>query len=173
MLAHRKQFEKSLLFDTLNLGYYGKSFFSDPRMRVDANFYSQANLDLQIRWTSFSYTRDLEKEKSLVKQFIQTSKPYIFLHEDPLRNYIIDRSRLPHGIQIISPNPYLKSYSLFDYRMIIENAEEIHCIESSFSAYIDNLMLGNLKFAHRYARPEARDDFKHEFTYKAYWKILL
>jgi hypothetical protein len=57
--------------------------------------------------------------------------------------------------------------------MIIENAEEIHCIESSFSAYIDNLMLGNLKFAHRYARPEARDDFKHEFTYKAYWKILL
>jgi hypothetical protein len=60
-----------------------------------------------------------------------------------------------------------------DYRLIIENALEIHCIESSFSVFVDNLLLDNLKVAHRYARPEARDDFKHEFTYMAQWKILL
>jgi hypothetical protein len=173
MLEHRKQFEENTLFDILNLGYYGKGFFSDPGMRVDANFYSQAKLDLQVRWTGFSYTRDLEKENNLFEQFVPTNKPYIFLHEDETRNYLVDRSRLPNGVQIVSPDPHLKNYSLFDYRKIIENAEQIHCIESSFSAYTDNLLLDNLKFAHRYARPEARDDFKHEFTYKADWEILL
>jgi hypothetical protein len=57
--------------------------------------------------------------------------------------------------------------------MIIENSFEIHCIESSFSAFIEMLDLSIPKFAHRYARPEAKNDFCHEYTYKSAWQIVL
>jgi hypothetical protein len=67
-----------------------------------------------------------------------------------------------------------REFSLFDYRKILQNASEVHVIESSFAAYIDTLPESNSrKFAHRYPRPEAKTDYRHEFSYKNTWEILL
>ena len=62
-------------------------------------------------------------------------------------------------------------FSFFDYLKIIENASEIHCIESSFAALIESLEYSIPKYAHRYARPEAKNDFRHEFTYRSNWHV--
>jgi hypothetical protein len=72
---------------------------------------------------------------------------------------------------IITPNKLLKNSNFFNYGYVLENAAEIHCIESSFAALIEILDIRVPKYVHRYARPEAANDFHHEFTYKSTWNI--
>ena len=67
----------------------------------------------------------------------------------------------------------MKEFNLVDYTKIIENAKEIHVIESSFAAYIESLPLDIPLYAHRYSRGHALNDFRHEFTYKKPWVIFL
>ena len=172
-VAHSKLLKEKAGFAVLQLGYFGIDFFTDPNLRLDANFYFQANLDLSLRWNNFKYERDINKEQELFDFFDCSSSKYIFLHEDKTRNYQIMRDRLPSDVRIIEPNIELRNFNFFDYRMIIENSFEIHCIESSFSAFIEMLDLSIPKFAHRYARPEAKNDFCHEYTYKSAWQIVL
>jgi hypothetical protein len=83
----------------------------------------------------------------------------------------VRRDLIPPNLRIIKPDISLKEFNFFDYTMIIENSKEIHCIESSFAALIESIPLRVPKFAHRYARPEATSDFRHEFTYRSSWGI--
>jgi hypothetical protein len=161
-------------YDSLNLGHHGKNFFRDPDKRLDENYYLQAGIPLEARWNSFNYVRNIEKEIELYNLMGCADQEYIFVHDDISRNFCIDESRLPKGIKIIRPDMRLaKKFSFFDYIYIIENAYQIHVMESSFGALIESLVLDVPKFAHRYARPEAKSDFRHEFTYKSNWKVLL
>ena len=126
-----------------------------------------------MRWDSFKVNRDIEKEKYLYQLLGCDKKDYIFLHEDVSRNFIIDRKKIPENISIIEPNMNMKEFNLVDYTKIIENAKEIHVIESSFAAYIESLPLDIPLYAHRYSRGHALNDFRHEFTYKKPWVIFL
>jgi len=96
----------------------------------------------------------------------------LFLHEDIRRGYIIDRTKLPRNIKIVEPLIDREHYLLVDYRLVLENAMQIHIIESSFSAFIESIGLDTPLYAHRYARPEALYRFNHEFTYRKDWTIL-
>jgi hypothetical protein len=159
-------------YDTLRLGKFGPDFFLDKSKRLDANFYDQAKLSLDIRWDSFNIVRDSIAEEKLFKLLIGNNKEYIFLHDDKRRDFIIDIDLLPKNVQIVEPSEKLKNkFSFFDYLKIIENAKEIHCIESSFAALIEGFEYEIPKYAHRYARPEAKNDFRHEFTYKSKWHV--
>ena len=116
--------------------------------------------------------RNREKERQIFEYLGCKDSDYIFLHEDESRNFLVRRDLIPSNIKIIKPDISLKEFDFFDYTMVIENAKEIHCIESSFTAFIESLPLDVPKFAHRYARPEAKNDFCHEFTYRSSWNIL-
>jgi hypothetical protein len=173
MDAHAVLLNK-LKFGVLRLGYSGRDFFVNPKMRLDENFYMQAGVNLSERWDSFKIERDYERESQLFDLLVPKDGPYIFLHEDPTRNFIIDRTKLPINIPIVKPDPSLsKQFTVFDYLKIIENSTEIHCIESSFCALIESMQYDIPKFAHRYARPEAKSDYRQEFTYRSKWEILL
>ena len=78
-----------------------------------------------------------------------------------------------HNFDIIEPLSNKSKFTVFNYIKILESAEQIHCIESSFAALIESIEIKANLFAHRYARPEAKNDYKHEFTYKKDWQILL
>jgi hypothetical protein len=159
-------------YDTLSLGVFGPEFFLDKSKRLDANFYHQAALPLNTRWESFGVKRDLIAEDKLFKLLIGNSKEYVFLHDDKKRKFIVDSELLPRDMLIVEPDEKLKNkFSFFDYLKIIENAKEIHCIESSFAALIESLEFNIPKYAHRYARPEAKNDFRHEFTYRSKWHV--
>ena len=163
---------RSFGYDVLKLGHFGSGFFLDPQKRLDANFYDQAGLNLNHRWDSWNLSRDKNAEERLFKKLIDGNEPYIFLHDDESRNFGINQELLPEGIRIIRPDKKLaKEFSFFDYLKIIENAQELHCIESSFAALIESMQFDKPKFAHRYARPEAKSDFRHEFTYRSKWHI--
>jgi len=162
---------KILKIKVVGLGSYGKNFFP-PNTRFDKNFYDQANIEPILRWSEFYFPRNLEKEEELFEKLGCKSEGYIFLHEDKSRNYIVDRSRINSALKIVEPLTPKSDYTIFDYVKILEGASEIHVIESSFAALIESLDLNVTKFAHRYARPHAKFDFRHEFTYKSNWKVL-
>jgi hypothetical protein len=173
MEAHRKLLKEKCGFNILNLGFPGEDFLVDPNLKLDGNFYRQAGLDLGLRWSNFSYVRNKSKEQALFNYFKLKNVDYIFIHEDKRRGFLIDRDCIPSNKVIISPNPLLTDFTIFDYRLIIEKASEIHCIESSFSIFIDQLSIDSQLFAHRYSRPEAKNDSRLEFTFKSNWKIIL
>ena len=173
LLAHRNLLQKCG-YDVLNLGSYGSNWLNDKNRRFDGNYYDQAGLSLECRWNSFRYVRNMEREEELFKILGCEVGKYIFVHDDVSRSFKIDENKLPSGLRIIRPDPKLaKKYRIFDYLKVIENASEIHCIESSFGAMIESLEIPLPKFAHRYARPEAIADRRLEFTYRTKWKVLL
>jgi hypothetical protein len=156
----------------VGLGSYGSNFF--PRgVRFDNNFYDQASIDFEKRWDSFYSPRNLKKERELFDFFGCENLKYVFVHEDESRNFKIDRKKLPEGYSIVQPIADPQEFNLVDYRMIIENAAEIHVIESSFAAFIESISPRIPLYAHRYARHHALNDFRHEFTYKNPWTVLI
>lgn len=158
----------------LRLGRFDPNFFFRKEIRLDEYFYQQMSVPHKVRWDKFEYKRNREKEDKLLNSMLNgSSEPYIFLHEDRSRGFLIDRTRIKSSLRVISPDP-TSGKSIFEYRSVIQNAAEIHCIESSFSAFIDSIDCTKpKKYIHRYSRPEAKHDFCHEFTYRSTWEILL
>jgi len=159
-------------YSAVNLGVFGDEFMNNEFIRLDTRFYSQANVDFNCRWSNFHIPRNLQREQRAFLNFGLEKNSYYFLHEDSDRDFLIDRRFLNPNKHVFSPSKK-HGMSIADYSFIIENASEIHCIESSFSAYIEQINPSVRKYAHRYSRPEARDDFRYEYTYKNSWSIYL
>jgi hypothetical protein len=156
----------------IGLGGLGKNFLSPTsEIRFDENFYRQAEVDFRHRWSSFEFIRDLEAEARLSERLKLDGSPYVFLHEDASRGFTINRAKIDKNIRIIEPLNPSHGYRIVDYVSVILAAHEIHTIESSFAALIEGLEETPTKHAHRYARPEALRDWRHEFTYKSPWTI--
>ena len=148
-------------YDIIKLGHYGNSFNISNECRFDEAFYNQLNIPFIESWTKFEAPRDVSAEKKLFNALCGhgTEGKYIFLHEDPSRGDIVNRSLLDSGLPIITPG--LKKQhvlgeddgvNFFDYRYILENAKEIHCIESAFSIFVDRIKTKANKHLHIYTR---------------------
>jgi hypothetical protein len=159
-------------FKSINLGNFPKGFLEERNIRFDEGFYLQAGVDFQNRWDSFFIPEKKPETENAIAFLRFQPKEYIFLHEDRARGMIIDREKLPKGIPIISSEQLKSTLSFFEFIPIIRNASRIDCIESSFCALIEGL--GDIyvpKYAHRYARSEARNNWVFEFTYKSTWIV--
>ena len=97
-------------------------------------FYKQLDLPLETRYNQFHLERDKDAEDKLFEE-LTNNEPYIFIHEDPSRGYTLDRSHIKNNKIKIVENDVSKN--IFHFIKIIENAEEIHCMESSFKTLID------------------------------------
>jgi hypothetical protein len=158
-------------FKILNLGTFGENHTDGMSIRFDESYYNQAKVDFQKRWSAFYYPREFDEEISLFELLGCKQGEYIFLHEDPKRGMIIDRSLLDTTKKIITPLKVSSNSKFFNYGYVLQNASEIHCIESSFAALIESLQISVPKFAHRYARWEAKTYLSMEYTYQSTWKI--
>lgn len=115
------------------------------------DFYRQAGLDYTNRWHG-TVRRDPGREEFLFRSLIGDSGPYLFVHDDPGRGYVIDPARLPAGVPVVRPRPGLTN-NIFDYGLVLERAQEIHCMDSSFRHVVDTLGLtGPRLFLHLYAK---------------------
>lgn len=160
-------------YTKLRLGNYDFNFLKGS-MRFDENFYFQAKINFDMRWEKFYFKRNIKLENELYNFFQIRNQKYIFLHEDVQRGFNIDRKYLSKKLKIVSTSIFKRNYDIFDYYKLIENATELHCIESSFAAFIEGLgQISGKKFAHRYARPEAISNWRSEFTYKNKWNIIM
>jgi len=126
--------------------------FNSPNntLQLDEIFYSLANVPIENKWKEFFVQRDIEKEKEVFKKLnLKEGDIYAFVHDD------LDRKitkNLPN-MKIIKPDN--KELLIFDYLYTIENATEIHCINSSFFCLIECIGIKKDKmFLHEYARTD-------------------
>lgn len=115
----------------------------------DECFYKQIGLNFERRWSDFFILRDINLEDSFFKQ-VAPKQPYVFIHDDFDRGFHIDETYVNKNLQIFRPTI---SDNIFKYCKIIENASEIHCMDSSFKHIVDSLPIQHNKlFYHLYIR---------------------
>ncbi len=127
------------------------SFDVESGIKYERQFYNSAGLSLETLWGSFFVERDTAREQALSKK-IQATGPYIFLHDD--ERFPIDRTKIHSTLSILEPKLELTD-NIFDYCDVLERAEEIHVMDSSFMFLVDCLSYTNPQqrlFVHRYAR---------------------
>jgi hypothetical protein len=135
--------------DCLKIGF---SDLSDvmPKLPFDKAFYKLAGLDFSVRFDEFYFERDLEKEKEVLNILNPTGEKYIFIHDDSSRGFSIDMSRIKIEYKVIMND---KRFNVFDYITLIENAEEIHFMQSSFKELMCSYELKKpTLYQHNYVR---------------------
>lgn len=101
----------------------------------DEAFYLCVGVPYENQWKQFYYRRDFDKEESVLKKLNPTNEPFMFVHDAPYRGYTLDVPN-PNGFKVIKND---MSESIFDMGRLLESAQEIHCMESSFRVLIDHL----------------------------------
>jgi hypothetical protein len=97
----------------------------------DNAFYMLVGMDPKIKTEYFYLERDIELENKVFEELI-TSKgitDYLFVHEKPESNIIINRDKLDANIPIITADP---KYGIFELLKVIELAKSVNIISSSF-----------------------------------------
>lgn len=109
--------------------------------------YQKLGVDYEERWERCP----IAKARSHVAQWIpgQTFL-YGFLHEDQSRGFAISESNTPDFPIYV---PIFTDRSILTYCMAIENAAEVHVIDSAFFHLTEQLSRRGKLFLHLYARP--------------------
>jgi hypothetical protein len=156
--------------------YYGISNFYKigllPGTTVEKGFYQQAGVEFDKKWGSFRVDRDAGREQQMFDHFNLVPKKYIFFHDDIERNQIINSDKVEDkSLPIFRARPE-HTNNIFDFCKIIENAREIHVIESCFMFMIDLMFKDALNmpnlFIHRYTKPIQPFEYP---TNKLDWKL--
>lgn len=117
----------------------------------DENFYRNAGIDFEYSWTKFHLVPNITES---------INEDYIFIHNiDSTNTDRIDYSYLPRDKKQIFTD---SSVSFFDYYSIIQNAAEIHCIDSSFKHLIDRIPTKGRLFYHKLRFPKPYDTYKQK-----------
>lgn len=136
----------------------------DP-LTFDESFYKIAEVDFSIRFDEFFLKRDLELEKKILKKVNPEDEKYVFVHDDSSRGFEIDKNRIqsPHK-KIYNDN----SIPFFNCLGLIENAEEVHVMQSSFKDLINSFKFNKPKFyLHEYVR-----NYSHLLDSKGHNKFI-
>lgn len=148
---NRLNFKKSRYNKVIYIGFKNLDYQSSEQF--EKQFYRDVNLPLATKWEMFHIDRDRNKEQALFDRVALPAR-YAFVHDDKGRNYGIDESRINPDLKIFRAKKELTD-NVCDYLTIIERAEEIHVIDSSFMFLIDCLKYDNPNqklYIHRYAR---------------------
>jgi hypothetical protein len=143
----------------------------------DRSFYRQAGMDFNIRWDSYCVSRDSERENALYEKYFKNNSPYIFVHDAQFRNMLIDdkkidiRNRKIFRILYTKENP--ETNNIFDYCKILENAEEIHCMDSCFDKIVDSMTTTTDKiYYHDYGKPINYRNIVGYHQYRRKWIFI-
>jgi len=136
----------------------------DRSMNFDQAFYKIAKVPFEKRWDSFFVARDLKVEQDLFDHLELEKGKYIFAHDDNR----FKMNPISTNLKIVNAFNY-QTTNIFDWCTVIENAAEIHIIESSFMFLIESIKTNCTLYAHRYARQYPSSNTP---TLKKDWVIL-
>ena len=98
-------------------------------------FYEQIQVPYSVRYEYFHVERDEEEEQRVFDKLNPDNEPYIFIHEDEDRGYLLNREHfIDKNLKVIENDV---TENIFHFTKILEDAQEIHCMESSFKTLID------------------------------------
>lgn len=111
----------------------------------DKSFYDSANVPFQERWNSWNFERDYEQEAKIIQE-LGVDGDYIFVHdESSTGDYKLN---IKSDLRQIKPKKIKCENSVFDWIGVIENAKEIHAINSSFVHLIDSVKTNGKLYYH-------------------------
>lgn len=120
------------------------------RMTFDEAFYHLAGIDFKIRFDEFYFERNLDRENEVCDALNPNDEKYIFILDDPNRGYSIDMKKITSDYKIIR-NDY--KFKMFDYIKLLENAEEIHMMQTGFLDLVNSYKMNKPKiYRHNYVR---------------------
>jgi len=121
----------------------------------DKAFYMIAGLDFSIRFKGFHLERDIKKEQEVLNTLNPTGEPYIFIHDDASRGFTINPKKIKSQKKFIMND---KRFYVFDYITTLQNADEIHFMQSAFKELICSFELKKPKlYQHNYVRKYESD----------------
>lgn len=165
-ISVKKEEDICINSETLKIGFEYILFAQKFGITWDESFYRQCDIRFEKRWSSFYIKRDEERESILFEKLNPKKEPFALIHECGSDN--IPRVKT----ELISKN--LKQIkikkgdtdNIFDYLLLAEKAEEIHCIDSSFKHLFDSFLLKVNLFYHNI--PARGTPHQH----KNKWKIV-
>lgn len=126
-----------------------------PTPLWDEEFYHHAGLNFQISFTRFHVNRDIEAEQKLYDT-VSGGKPLAFIHNRDSRGIDgIDYKVIDKNLQWVFSDPRIP---FFDYMKVIEQAEQIHCVDSAFKHLVERLDTKGQLFYHRKKHPKPFDE---------------
>lgn len=111
----------------------------------DENFYLNAGIDFNYSWSKFHFDEDHSASETIFNKLNPLKEDYIFIHNIDSHN----KDRIDYSIINQNKKWIISDQSIpfFNYYSIINNASEIHCIDSSFKHLIDRIpTTGNLYY---------------------------
>lgn len=148
--------------DVIKIGHENLEFFKRfYNCTWDEAFYRQMNVDFEERWDSFFYERDNEIEDELYNKLNPDHEKFVLVHNtDSTGTDRIDYTKINPAHKKIFVE---RSETIFDYGKLIELAEEIHCIDSSFKHIVDSVPTNGVLYYHKYynLRSTSVDSHKH------------
>lgn len=133
---------------------------------ADQVFYEQIGVPIEKKWDSFPWLYEGPDPRC-------DGKPYIFVHDDASRGYIMDLDRIGrHWTQDMMVCPDREfGKPITEYAEALIGAHEIHAINSSIMWFCEFLPLpeNQRRYLHRYARPYRNCDCFH---LRHRWTIL-
>ena len=139
-------FAKLKKLDILKIGFDN---LQDP---FNVSFYKQLNLDYQISYEYFNLPIENDEERMQYEHLLSlyntsVKEGYLFVHNESSEgSYKLKKLSKK---KIIYPRKEEDIFqNIFLYRKLIENAKEIHCVNSSFLNLIDRLNIKGELFFH-------------------------
>lgn len=124
-LVNKQNFDKIISSHFCNgTPYPYEKYFDDA-------FYMLVGMDPIIKTEYFYIDRDLVLENKIYKELISDRGivDYVFVHEKPEQNIIINRNLLEKNLPVITAEP---KYGMFELLTVIEKAKSVNIISSSF-----------------------------------------
>jgi hypothetical protein len=131
-------------------------------------FYEHLSIPYTARWDRSPIREATKKVEQVPVDAFPNQERKIFVHDDPSRGYTI--SRLVNRNAAFRPDFSDPSLSILRYGRLIETADEIHVIDSSFFWFVNALQPRAKLFFHCYARWPRGNDFR--FPSKQDWTYL-
>ena len=161
--------DPALREDVIYLGYnnFFETVAQHPTIKIHEYIYAQFNIELSKMWDNFHFERDHDREKEIYynRMGLKDGEDYIFLHDDPARGYVINRS-LIRDTKIVSMDN--QEVSILDILYVVEHASEVHTYNTGLLLFIDQMIQHDSLNYHQYVRPAT---FEHPIL-KLKWNIL-
>lgn len=107
----------------------------------DIIFYKQLGMPYEWRYTKCYWERDLDEEDRVYRKLAPKNSDYVFVHDDPSRGFVITEEQVGTNLPIVRNDI---SENIFLFGKLLENAKEVHLMESSIRCMIESLDTGGV-----------------------------
>jgi hypothetical protein len=155
-----KKYAKKNKLQILNVG-----FSKVKKQSFNTAFYNQLGLDYQISFDCFYTPKDSIKQKLLEEHLfdyykIDKNKKYNLIHSTSSRaTHPLRRKEMANEIFVEKESDLFKN--IFLYESLILNANEIHCMNSSFIHIVERVETKAALFYHEIREPSSLKLFKN------------